>query len=83
MLKEVEGCIISSHTAKIAKSKGVYGYIGIETTDNEHLKLKVDIYTDYDTLKRGANVAVKYDMLGDAGILTARKITRRKTPKKG
>jgi hypothetical protein len=81
VLKETEGCIISNHTAKIAKSKGVYGYIGIETTDNEHLKLKVDMYTEYDTLKRGDEVLVKYESLGDTKILTAKEITKKKGTK--
>ena len=82
MLKEIEGCIISAHTARFAKSKGVYGYIGIETTDSEHMKLKVDMYTEYDTLKRGNNVIVKYETLGDTGILKAKEITKKKTSKK-
>ena len=78
MVKETEGNIISSHIARIGKGDGKYGYIGIETPDSTHLKMKVDMYTTYETLERGEYVVVRYDALGNTGILVAKEIKRRK-----
>ena len=77
MVKETEGNIISAHTTKIGKGDGQYGYIGIETPESIHLKMKIDMYTTYETLERGEDVVVKYDTLGDTGILIAKEITRK------
>lgn len=78
MVEELEGCITSSQVAKIDKTDREYGYIGIETSDNRYLKLKVDFYTDYDTLDRGEDVIVKYEPYGSTHVFVAKEI-RKKT----
>ena len=78
MIEEIEGCITSSQVARIDKTDREYGYIGIETSDKEYLKLKVDFYTDYDTLDRGENVIVKYEPYESATRIFVAKEIRKK-----
>ena len=78
MVEEIEGCITSSQVARIDKTDREYGYIGIETSDSKHLKLKVDLYTDYDTLDRGEDVVVKYEPYGSTSIFVAKEIRKKK-----
>jgi hypothetical protein len=77
MVEKIEGCITSSHVAKIDKTDREYGYIGIETSDNKYLKLKVDFYTDYDTLDRGEDVIVKYEPYGPSRTFVAKEIRKK------
>ena len=51
-----------------------YGYLGIETNDHEHLKVKVTAFTKFDTLDVGAEVIVELESVGDEALLTAKKI---------
>ena len=75
--KKESGVIVASQIASIPKSDRNYGYIIIETQDNEYMKVKVDAMTNYETLERGEQVTVHYDVLGKTNILSAKKIIRR------
>lgn len=52
-----------------------YGYLGVETTDNEHLKVKVTAFTEFETLDVGAVVTLELESVGDETLLAAKKIT--------
>ena len=41
-----------------------YGYLGIETDEHEHMKVKVTAFTKYDTLAVGAKVTVELESGG-------------------
>jgi hypothetical protein len=51
-----------------------YGYIGIETEDHEHIKVKVTAFTKFDTLEVGSKIQVELESVGDETLLTAKKI---------
>ena len=74
MEKTIEGRIISKDLGVFGKNRTVYGYIGIEKTDGEHIKVKVDSFTWYETLEIGSHVFVEIDNLGTTEILVARRI---------
>ena len=52
-----------------------YGFIGIETEECEHLKIKVAASTQYDTLEPGRRVHVVAENLGNMDVLTANLIS--------
>jgi hypothetical protein len=70
------GEIVSSQIAEMPSTNLQYGYITIETSDKKYLKLKVDVRTEYDTLKKGEQVTVEYDIMGNTDILSAKKIMK-------
>ncbi|MFW9963744.1 MAG: hypothetical protein ACFFCX_09285 [Candidatus Sifarchaeia archaeon] len=74
MREIIHGKIISTNLGEFSKKKVVYGYLGIELPDKEHIKVKVDAYTQYETLNLGDKVVVEIESLGDTDILVARKI---------
>jgi len=76
-LKHTSGEIIAAQIANIPNSNRGYGYITIETPNKEHVKLKVDAMTKYDTVERGEHVTIEYDNLGGTEILSAKKILRK------
>ena len=43
-----------------------YGYIGVETDEKEHLKIKVSAFTKADTLDIGARVRIVGNNFSDA-----------------
>jgi len=51
-----------------------YGFIGVETEEHEHLKIKVGAFTKYDTLDIGRRVHIVVENLGNMGIMTAKSI---------
>ena len=55
--------------------KRAYGFIGIETEEKEHFKLKVAASTEYDTLEMGRRVHVVAENIGNMDILTAKTIS--------
>ncbi|TFG96990.1 hypothetical protein E4H12_09745 [Candidatus Thorarchaeota archaeon] len=73
MHKTVTGSIISANISSMGKKR--YGYLGIVTTDNEHLKIKITAFTNFDTLDVGATVTFELESVGDESLLTAKKIT--------
>jgi hypothetical protein len=73
MDKTVTGLIVSADISKMGKKR--YGYLGIETSDNEHLKIKVTAFTKYDTLDVGAKVTIELETVGDDALLSAKNIS--------
>jgi hypothetical protein len=76
-LKKASGEIVASQLANIPNSDRRYGYITIETPDSKYVKLKVDAMTKCETVERGDNVTVEYDVLGNTDILSAKKIFKK------
>jgi uncharacterized protein YuzE len=72
----ISGEIVASQTARLPSSEKEYGYITVQTPENDHVKLKVDMGTNYETIERGERVVVEYDQLGGTDILAAKKIVR-------
>ncbi|MDH4212608.1 MAG: hypothetical protein OEV85_01705 [Candidatus Thorarchaeota archaeon] len=69
----VTGTITSSDISEMGKLK--YGYLGIETDDKEHLKVKVTAFTKFETLDLGAKVTIELESVGGAELLNAKKIS--------
>ncbi len=74
MSETIHGRIISSSLAEFSKKKIIYGYLGIELPDGKHIRVKVDSYTWFETLKIGEKVVVEIQPLANSHILLARKI---------
>lgn len=72
---EIEGTLVSANLGTFGKKEIRYGFVGIEKTDGKHVRLKVDSYTQYDTLDVGSKVIVQAEELGNTKIIVARKIT--------
>lgn len=70
----IEGKIVASNMGEFSKKRIMYGFLGIETSDKKHFKVKVDSYTEYETLKLGDEVEVEVHALAGTDILVARKI---------
>lgn len=79
MTREIKGKIIASTIADFGETDIKYGYIGVEPQKGEHIRVKVDSYTSYETLDLGENVILEVENLGDTDIIIARKITRVKS----
>jgi hypothetical protein len=71
----IEGKIISNQLGKFGKEEMLYGYIGIEITPKQHVAIKIDSYTWYETLEVGNHVIVEAVKLGVTDILVARKVS--------
>jgi hypothetical protein len=76
MKKSTIGEIVSSQIAEMPSTNIRYGYVTIETHDKKYLKMKVDARTKYDTLEKGEQVTVEYDVLGNTDIFSAKKIMK-------
>jgi hypothetical protein len=74
MEKTIEGTIISKDLGLFGKNQILYGYVGIEKPDGEHIKVKVDSFTWYETLEIGSHVFVETKKLGNTDILVAKRI---------
>jgi len=72
----VIGTIVAANISVMGKKH--YGYLGIETEDNEHIKVKVTAFTKYDTLDPGARVAIELESVGDTELLNATTISLQK-----
>ncbi|MBN2229257.1 MAG: hypothetical protein JW779_06645 [Candidatus Thorarchaeota archaeon] len=73
MSLEIQGTIISSNISEMGKMR--YGYLGIETDEKEHLKIKVTAFTKYDTLDLGEKVTIELESIGTEKVMNAKKIT--------
>ena len=71
---KIHGKIVSTNLGEFSKTRIVYGYIGIELPDKTHLKVKVDSYTQYETLNMGDEVIIETETLANTDIIVARKI---------
>jgi hypothetical protein len=76
----MQRAVIGSITAADISSMGNkrYGYLGVQTDDNEQIKVKVTAFTKYDTLDVGARVMIELESVGDAKLLNAKVITLQK-----
>ena len=72
MQKIITGRITAADISAMGKTR--YGYLGIETDDHEHIKIKVTAFTKFDTLDVGAKVTIELESVGDELLLTAKKI---------
>jgi hypothetical protein len=72
MYMTVTGSITSADISSMGKKR--YGYLGIETIDNEHLRIKVTAFTKFDTLDVGAKVKIELESVGDDALLSAKQI---------
>jgi len=52
-----------------------YGFIAVETEENEHLNVKVAAFTKYDTLDVGRRVHVVAENIGNMNVMTAKSIS--------
>jgi hypothetical protein len=69
----VTGTITSSDISVMGKLK--YGYLGIETDEKDHFKVKVTAFTKYDTLDVGTRVSIELESVSDTELLTAKTIS--------
>lgn len=76
-MKNTVGMIVSTQMADLPTTGLKYGYITIETPEKKYVKLKVDAMTQYETLEKGAQVVIEYDVLGKTDILSAKNIKRK------
>jgi hypothetical protein len=74
MEQTIEGKIISKDLGLFGKNQTVYGYIGVEKTNGEHIKVKIDSFTWYETLEISMDIFVETYNLGGTDILVARRI---------
>lgn len=73
MEKTVTGKITAANISTMGSK--YYGYLGIETDDEEHLKIKVTAFTKFDTLDVGSKVAIELQTVGNETLRTAKKIS--------
>jgi hypothetical protein len=71
----INGEIVSSQLARYGDKDTRYGYVTVQTYEQEYVKIKVDAYTSFDTLDIGEQVVVKSKKLGDTGIRVAKQIS--------
>ncbi|TFG34001.1 hypothetical protein EU527_05600 [Candidatus Thorarchaeota archaeon] len=71
----LQGTIVSTQLGSFGKDEIVYGYIGIKTADGKQIAVKVDSYTDYETLELNSDVIIEAVNLGSTEIIVARKIS--------
>ena len=64
------GSITSAQLGYMGKK--AYGFIGVETEDHEHFKVKIAAFTQHETLEPGRRVHVVAENLGNMDILTAK-----------
>jgi len=72
--RTIEGKIVSTQLATFGETDIIYGCITIEVTRNEHVNVKIDSYTYYETLEVGNHVAVDVATLGSTDILVAKRV---------
>lgn len=75
----MEGRIVSTQLGRFGSEEIVYGYVGIETTNGQQERFKVDNYTEYHEgidFEIGAEIEVEVEHLGSTDILVARHIRR-------
>jgi hypothetical protein len=73
-MEVLSGKIISSQIGYLGKKEVLYGFISVESQEGKHVTMKVDAYTEYETIKVGDHVRIDVHSLGDTDILVAREI---------
>jgi hypothetical protein len=74
MRGQVSGKIISNQLGIFGPNETKYGYISVQTKEKTTINIKIDAYTQYETLKIGDAVIIETEPLGNTDILVARKI---------
>ncbi|TXT56791.1 MAG: hypothetical protein BAJATHORv1_20386 [Candidatus Thorarchaeota archaeon] len=75
-MKKFRGSITATKLSDLAEDDVQFGFITIKSdTDEKALEVKVDNYTEYDSLEPGEYVEVEYETLGNTDVIVARKIT--------
>ncbi len=74
--RTIEGKIVSTQLAAFGETDIIYGYITVEVTRNEHVDVKIDSYTYYETLEVGNRVVVDAATLGSTDVLVAKRVLR-------
>lgn len=77
MTEKLEGQIIASQVGRISNTDKKYGFITIRTPEESHVKVKIDSYTNYDTLEMGHDVEIFTDELGSSSLIVAREIRKK------
>jgi hypothetical protein len=72
--RTIEGKIVSTQLATFGNTDIIYGSITIEVTRDEHVDVKIDSYTYYETLEVGNHVGVDVARLGSTDILVAKRV---------
>ncbi len=75
-MQQRKGTIVATQLANYANSDIKYGYITLETDEKEHVRIKIDSYTKYDTLERGESIVAKTKSISSDGVIVAREIRR-------
>ncbi|MFW9967377.1 MAG: hypothetical protein ACFFEA_09505 [Candidatus Thorarchaeota archaeon] len=70
----LSGKIISSQVGFLGKDELPYGFITVENQEGKHVKLKIDAYTEYETIKINDHVRVHVHRLANTDVLVARDI---------
>ncbi|MFX1484251.1 MAG: hypothetical protein ACFFCP_13810 [Promethearchaeota archaeon] len=73
-MNTVQGRIVSTNLGEFSKKGIVYGFIGVERSDKTVVKIKIDSYTEHETLHIGDEVEVEVHNLENTDILVARAI---------
>ncbi len=74
------GKIIANQLGKFGSREIIYGYLTIEEETGKHTRIKVDSYTEWDTLSIGDMVEIQATELGNTGIITARRVILKPGP---
>ncbi len=70
----IHGRIVASQLGTFGPTGKLFGYTTIRTDDGAHVRLKVDSYTECESIAVGDTVEVHVDELGETGILIARRV---------
>jgi hypothetical protein len=76
MRREVCGRIVFSEIESFGSTEAHRGTITIKRDDGDYLKLSVNSYTEFDSLKEGESVCAEYEELAGPDDLTATRIKR-------
>ena len=70
----LSGEIVAHQIGFLGKYQLPYGFITVENQEGKHVKLKIDAYTEYETIKIGDYVCVHVHNLANTDVLVARDI---------
>ncbi|MHA2058953.1 MAG: hypothetical protein ACW979_15145 [Candidatus Thorarchaeota archaeon] len=73
MERTFTGSIISAELGNMGKKP--YGYISVETEEQEQLRIKVAASTSYDTLDVGERVHIVAETIGNMNMMTAKTVS--------
>ncbi|MBD3407499.1 MAG: hypothetical protein GF411_15390 [Candidatus Lokiarchaeota archaeon] len=74
-MKKIRGLITATKLSDLSEEDVRFGFITIKSdTDDKTIDIKVDNYTEYDSLEPGKSVEVEYETLGNTDVFVARKI---------